>query len=265
MHYELLALDALFRSSKRTEAFQRASELIDRPDVESQLIFGAAKILSDTATGLPHHQSERLYAQIVPALHEALAKVPPHSPSSLVLAARLNLAIALERLGKDAEAREAYFELVAMHPESEEAVLGRALFLLTHDRALAMQDLRTLVENETSLVHPYYFAAHAALEDKEYARCVQLSERALRLAQRPEMQANLLEWTAISLFGLNADHTLVRSCFQDAIGLDPLNENIRRNFEVLEKTREVHDLQTPLQMESASVLHDIQSRLQPAA
>ncbi|HEX7453847.1 MAG TPA: tetratricopeptide repeat protein [Polyangiaceae bacterium] len=265
VHYELFALDALFRSSKRAEAFQRAVAVVDRSDVEPQLIFGAAKILAETARELPSYQSKRLYEQIVDALRVALSKVRSPSVPSLLLAARLNLAIALERLGRNDEAHHAYSELVASHPMSEVALLARSLFLLPRDRARAMQDLRTLVENNTSLVHPYLFAAHDALIAKDYSRCLRLTERALRLTHRPEMQATLLEWMAISLFELDAELALVRSCFQDAIGLDPLNENIRRNFEVLQKTQDVHDFQTPLQMESASVLHDIQARLQPAA
>jgi tetratricopeptide (TPR) repeat protein len=265
VHYELLALYTQFRSSKRAEAFQRATAMIDRSDVEPHLIFGAAKILTEIAQGLEGEQSEHLYEQIVRALRAALAKLRSSSISSLVLAARLNLAIALERLGRDGEAQQAYAELVVHHPMSEEALLARALFLLSRDRAQAMQDLRTLVDTNTSLVHPYLFTAHDALVDKDYVRCLGLTERALRLAHRPEMQAALLEWMAISLFELHAELALVRSFFQDAIGLDPLNENIRRNFEILEQTVESPVFQTPLPVEPASVLHDIQDRLQPAA
>ena len=82
---------------------------------------------------------------------------------------------------------------------------------------------------------------------------------------RPEEQAALLEWLAISLFELNAERTLVRAYFQDAIALDPLNENIRRNFEILHREAGAHVFETPLPVEPASVLHDIQDRLQPAA
>ena len=70
---------------------------------------------------------------------------------------------------------------------------------------------------------------------------------------------------AISLFELKAELALARTYFQDAIGLDPLNEDIRRNFEVFERASEAHVFQTPLPVEPASVLHDIQDRLQPAA
>jgi tetratricopeptide (TPR) repeat protein len=264
-NYELLALDALFRSSKRELALQRARSMIERSDAEPQLIFGASKIVTDAARDLPREQSERLYEQVVAALRSALAKPRARPVPLLVLAARLNLAIALERLGRDDEAQQAYAELVLHHPESDEALLARALFLLPRDRAQAMHDLRTLIDRNTSLVHPYLFAAHDAIEHKEFSRCLELTERALRLAHRPELQAALLEWMAISLFKLKAQFALVRSFFQDAIGLDPLNENIRHNFEIIENAPDADAFQTPMPVEPASVLHDLQDRLQPAA
>jgi tetratricopeptide (TPR) repeat protein len=264
-NYELLALDALFRSGRREQAFERASSMIEQGDAAPQLIFGASKILTDAARELPPAQSERLYEQVVSALRVALRKLRASPLPSLVLVGRLNLAIALERLGRDEEAQQAYAELVLHHPESDEALLARALFLLPRDRAQAMHDLRTLIDRNTALVHPYLFAAHDAIERKEFSRCLELTERALRLAYRPELQATLLEWMAISLFKLKAQLALVRSYFQDAIGLDPLNENIRHNLEIIENIPDADAFQTPLPVEPAAVLHDLQDRLQPAA
>ncbi len=264
-NYELLALDALFRSGRREQAFERASSLIEQDDAAPQLIFGASKILTDAALDLPRVQAERLYEQVVAALRSDLRKLGTPPLPSLVLVGRLNLAIALERLGRDEEAQQAYAELVLHHPESDEALLARALFLLPRDRAQAMHDLRTLIDRNTALVHPYLFAAHDALERKEFSRSLELTERALRLAHRPELQATLLEWMAISLFKLKAQLALVRSYFQDAIGLDPLNENIRHNLKIIETVPDADAFQTPLPVEPASVLHDLQDRLQPAA
>jgi tetratricopeptide (TPR) repeat protein len=264
-NYELLALDALFRSGRREQAFERASSLIEQGDAAPQLIFGASKILTDAARDLSRVHSERLYEQVVAALRSALRKLHTSPLPSFVLVGRLNLAIALEGLGRDEEAQQAYAELVLHHPESDEALLARALFLLPRDRAQAMHDLRTLIDRNTALVHPYLFAAHDALERKEFSRSLELTERALRLAYRPELQATLLEWMAISLFKLKAQLALVRSYFQDAIGLDPLNENIRHNLEIIEKAPDADVFQTPLPVEPASVLHDLQDRLLPAA
>ena len=73
VNYELLALEALLRSSKREQAFQRASAVIAQGDAAPHLIFGAAKILTEVARGLAEGQSGRLYEQIVPALRAALA------------------------------------------------------------------------------------------------------------------------------------------------------------------------------------------------
>jgi tetratricopeptide (TPR) repeat protein len=265
VHYELLALDALFRSTQRDQAVQRASAVIARSDAEPQLIFGAAKVLTDAAHSVPVDQSRQLYEQIVPVLRAALSKLGAPSIRSLVLVARLNLAIALERLGRDEEAQRAYAELVTHHPDSEEALLARALFLLPRDRPQALLDLRALIDRNTSLVHPYLFAAHDALGRGDFSTCLVLTERALRLAHRPELQATLLEWMAISLFKLKAELGLVRGYFQDAIGLDPLNENIRHNFELVERAPGVEAFQTPMPVEAGSVIHDLQERLQPAA
>lgn len=153
-NYELLALDALFRSGRREQAFERARSLIEQADAAPQLIFGASKILTEAARASSFVHSERLYEQSVAALRSALQKLRTPPLPSLVLVGRLNLAIALERLGRDEEAQQAYAELVLHHPESDEALLARALFLLPRDRAQAMHDLRTLIDRNTALVHP---------------------------------------------------------------------------------------------------------------
>lgn len=273
LHYSLLALDSLARTERQPEAFARAATLIREPATPPQLVFGAAKILFDSATRSSPDDALRLYEQVVDVLREALKKseqAEAHSPRSLTVAARINLAIALDRLGRGDEARQAYDDAVAHHAESDEALMARALFLLDRDAEAAKRDLTVLVQRNTALSYPYFYLAHQALLEKDYRRCLELCERGVRLTTRGDMAANFLEWTAIAQYSLDAARDLVEFYFQSAQRLDPLNERISRNVEVFKRITKTEntpqpnfDIPRPLKTTDAALA--LTARLQEAA
>jgi tetratricopeptide (TPR) repeat protein len=270
-HYQLLALDALLRRGDLDQVVTQSLALLETADAPKQLVFGASRVLHDCARQLPREQASILYRRVAAALLPALAEYERNGETalpSLAIAARINLAMALERLGDDGDARRAYDAAVASHPDSDEVLMARALFLLRIDRSAGLRDLHTLVHRNTALAHPYYFLAHEALLAKQFRSCLDLSDRGLRLATRSHMQANLLEWIAISLYELGQSSTLVRSYFQSAARLDPLNENIRRNLELYDSAQ-AGTVATPFDVSNAMLsddaMDDLQSRLQPAA
>lgn len=235
-NYELLALDAMFRSSRRQEAIDKARVALKSSEARPHVVFGAARMVSEIARQLPKAQAEELYADITKSLRVNLDRVARDRTlnivPSLVLAARLNLAIAYERLGEADKAWSEYDQAVAAYPGSDEIIVARAMFLLGTDPDRARRDLNALVQRGTSSVYPYFFLAHAALVDEHFERCVELCDRVLRNTTQNLMRAHALEWTAISVYEMGGSIEAVKELFHEAAYLAPLNENILKNLEL---------------------------------
>lgn len=247
-NYELLALDAMFRSSRRQEAVSKARDALKSPDARPHIVFGAARLVSEIARQLPRVQAFELYADITKSLQVNLEKVARDRTlsviPSLVLAARLNLAIAYERLGEVDKARSEYDRAVAAYPGSDEMIVARAMFLLGSEPDRAYRDLSDLVQRGTSNVYPYFFMAHRALIDTHFERCVELCDKVLRNTAQSLMRAHALEWTAISLYEMGGSIDAVKELFREAAYLAPLNDNIRENAELT--ARLGHEPRPPL-------------------
>ena len=242
-NYELLALDAMFRSSRRQEAIDKARVILKSPESRPHVVFGAAKMMSEIARQLPKPQADELYVEIAKSLRVNLDRVAHEHTlnniiSSLVLAARLNLAIAYERLGETDKAQNEYDRAVADYPGSDEMIVARAMFLFGVNPDSAQRDLNELVQRGTSNVYPYFFMAHTALLDEHFKRCVELCDRVLRNTTQNQMRAHALEWTAISVYELGGSLEAVKELFREAAYLAPLDENVRKNLELAEKLRE---------------------------
>jgi len=238
-NYELLALDAMFRSSRRQEAVDKSREVLKSPDARPHIVFGAARLVSEIARQLPKEQAARLYADITKSLQAGLERIA-HDRTlnvvpSLVLAARLNLAIAYERLGEVVMARNEYDRSVVAYPGRDEMIIARAMFLLSDDPDNAYRDLNDLVQRDTSNVYPYFFMAHKALIEEHFERCVELCERVLRNTAQNLIRAHALEWMAISVYEMGGSIDAAKELFREAAYLAPLNENIRKNAELAEK------------------------------
>jgi tetratricopeptide (TPR) repeat protein len=238
-NYELLALDAMFRSSRRHEAIDKARVVLESRDARPHIVFGAARLLSEIARQLPKTQALGLYAEITRSLRAGLEKVARDRTlsivPSLVLAARLNLAIAHERLGEMDMARREYDRAVADYPGSDEIIVARAMFLLDVEPDSAYRDLNELVQRGTSNVYPYFFMAHKALIEEHFERCIELCDRVLRNTTQNLMRAHALEWMAISSYERGVSIDAVKELFREAAYLAPLNETIRKNAELTEK------------------------------
>lgn len=267
--YAFLRLDALLRAGRRQEAFGEAQHLLSKGNAPASLVFGAAKVIYDNAAELPLDESRQLYESIVAAVRAALNNIDQkETPQSLILAGRLHLALALERLGKPEDAMRAYADAISCHPNSDELLLARALFLLRADQHDAAQrDLDALIGRGTHLVSAYLFRAHHFLKQKDYARCLELSDRGLRLATRTATRVVFLEWTAISLYEQHASLDGVRSYLDKALSLDPMNENVRSNLQALDRVTAMshQPLTTQVVPDPSDALRDLWDQLQPAA
>jgi tetratricopeptide (TPR) repeat protein len=272
--YAFLRLDALFRAGRYQEALAEARAILSKRDAPATLVFGAAKVFYDSAADLPPSESRQLYDDIVIAVSAALSTVDQDEaiaaamPQSLILAGRLHRGLALERLGKFEDAARAYDDAIARHPSSDELLMARALFQLRTDRPVAAQrDLDELVGRRTHLVSAYLFRAHHFLVQQDYARCLELSDRGLRLATRAATRAVFLEWIAISRYGLHAPLDDVRSQLEEALIFDPRSDDVRRNLQALAQVPAMPrvPLTTGVTPDPSDALRDLRDRLQPTA
>lgn len=238
-HYELLALDAMFRSSRRHDAIARAETLLEAPGSRPHVVFGAAKVVSEVAPLLPEDQAKKLYMLITKSVRAAFERIAQDQAidvvPSLLLAARLNLAIAYERLGDPTMALEEYDRAVAAFPGRDEIVIARAMFLLGADPDRGRRELGDLVQRNTSSAYPYFFLAYEALQEERFDRCIELCARVLQNTTQTLMRAQALEWTAIAIYERGGNLEAVKELFSEAIHLSPLNENFLKNLEIAKK------------------------------
>ena len=269
-NYELLVLDTMFRSSHRPLAIERARALLDDATARPHTVFGAAKIVSEIAARLPSEEASDLYKRVTRSLQAALNRVENSPTSSVVpslrLAAHLNLAIAFERQGEPEAARRAFDQAVAAFPGRDEIIIARAMFLLGRQPELAIQELRELVQRNTSSVYPYFFLAHHSLVNERFEQCIEFSERVSRMASDNLMRAHALEWTAIANHELGGSLDATMELLRQAIYLAPFNKDIFHNYDIATRLREQRRvpltefaLQRPI--EPQEVTFDIQSRL----
>jgi tetratricopeptide (TPR) repeat protein len=238
-NYELLVLDAMFQSSRKPEAIAKARALLKSPEARPYVVIGAAKVVSEMASQLSEGQAAEFYTDIINSLPDSLDRLAKEWTldlvSSLLLAGHLCLAIAYERLGEMGQARRTYDQVIASFPGQDEIVVARAMFLFVVDEVNAWRDLKELVARRTSNVYPYFFLAHRALKEEHYERCMELCDLVLRNATHSLLRAHALEWTAISIYEKGASIESAKELLREAVYLEPLNENIRKNLEVAEK------------------------------
>jgi len=272
-NYALLRLDALLRAGHRQQALAEAKQILARHDAPVPLIFGAVKVFYDSAAHLPPEESLQLYESIVASVSATLHSVEESetteaTPQSLILSGRLHLALALEQMGKPKDAAKAYADAIANYPNSDELLMARVLFSLrTEHHTAAQRDLDELIARRTHLAHAYLFRAHDYLKEKDYTHCLKLSDRGLRLATRTSTRVAFLEWTAISLYEQRASLDNVRSCLEEALSLDPMNEGVQSNLHALAQASPAHHplLTTRAVPDPLAALRDLRNQLQPTA
>lgn len=270
--YAYLKLDALLRGGRRAQALEEAKQLLSKQETPLPSLFAAARVFLDSAADLPPEDARQLYDSIVTSVSSALRSLAESGsnqstiPQSVILAGRLHLALAYEKLGKLDEARQTYIDAIAYHPNSDELLMARALFLMKTDPQAAQRDLEALIDRGTSLAQAHLFRAHHFLLQKDYRRCLELADRGLRLANRTDTRVAFLEWIAISLYELGAPLGDVRSTLEEALALDPFNEDVRGHLSILKQTTSASHpaLSSRAVPDPFVALQDLRSQLQPA-
>lgn len=237
--YAAMALDAVWKAGHRSDAAERARSIIVNPSAHPRALFTAAQMLFRWAELQVRPAAESVYEMVVSAVEQALKKEEALSASeripSLTLAGRINRALALERLGRETEARDAHTDNIRAYPMSSEVRTLAGLFELRTDERRAAQYFERAVELKTRSVWPYLFLAHQRLVDGQYQEVIDLCRKGIEYAKSYEDLARFHEWSAIARHELGDPDQTVRALFNAAVAFDPLNFRIRRNRDTFEK------------------------------
>lgn len=234
--FVMLILQQLDRLEAATEC---AARIIDNPEATYETLYLAASVLLAAAQRSSPIQATHLLGRIVEALrraHSSVRKCPPNrrtfpeTESSIVCM----LGLALERLGRTAEALQVYDEFLARYPAKSDVLTFRGIARYDHDHASALRDFQEAVHVGASQVWPYYLLAHASLERADHNRCLWLCQGGLGKTTLPEVLARLHEWMGISRAMLGHPMAAIRESFELAQRLDLGNPRIAHNRDVAE-------------------------------
>jgi hypothetical protein len=134
------------------------------------------------------------------------------------------------------QARGAYEKAFEVAPDDPRILTARGILLTKTDPPAAIADFEAAVARGVPIAAPYLFLAHDALIQHDYRRCLDLCSSILSRPQRPRAAAAALQWAAIAQYELGFPPNVVRHNFLTALHLDPLNDQIRSNFEQFENS-----------------------------
>ena len=238
VNYPAFTLEALIQSGQITVALQRASDFIAREETHPRLLFRAADVLFRWGLTLPASEAAPIFERVIGIIHRSLAReraLPENELlKSVTVAAFIELALCQLRLNRPQEARQAYFAAHEIDPDNSRVLAACGLLALKESEAEALPFFRAAVQKGCPLVLPYYFLANRALMGGDYLECFRLADLGLEHATRPEIMADLLEWSAIARFELGANPAEVRRLFEAALLQAPTSERIARNLATFE-------------------------------
>jgi hypothetical protein len=135
-------------------------------------------------------------------------------------------------------------------------------------RADAFDDLQRAVELGTTLVWPYLELARQAINSNDLDRALEFSRLGLQKASDDATRAELLNIEAVAFWTKDAPGEVVRGTFQEAANLDPSNDEVRFNLQVLEQQLVDPQPTPPWKITSRSsvrVMEEIREQLRAAA
>lgn len=138
-----------------------------------------------------------------------------------------------EFLGYSGAAINAYSRGLQANPDNSNLLISRAILLYgASPRAIA--DLERAAKSDSPLIWPYLFLSHHYLITNRFDRCRSMCEKGLEMRGSNAAMSQLEEWRAIAQAELGFSAEAVRAAFENAIRLDPSNEQARRNLGAFE-------------------------------
>ncbi|WP_165227351.1 tetratricopeptide repeat protein [Aquisphaera insulae] len=245
-NYSYQALHFLSLADAET-ARERAQQIVAAPAGHfPRVVLKAADILFQSTRDQPEQEARPVLETLIPICQEVIDRLEisgedSRQPSPLATAFGLT-GLCYERLGVTHRARIYYDRGLEEFPTNEALLLARGVLLYGRETDRSIRDFEYAVQGGSRLVWPYLYLAHHALLDNRFSDCYDFCNRALRLSAPNDLQANLVEWMAISQASLGYPPQVVKSAFRAAQELAPGNDRIAKNFRVFLESQSSRDL-----------------------
>jgi tetratricopeptide (TPR) repeat protein len=242
--YQFSLMEMLRTAKRLDEAVALAGSWIDRRDLVPALVVQAASVLLPAAKERPVEQGRATYQRIIEGLQRALQVSSERWQEETMLGylkevtvlGNLILGTCYQALEEWSQARGAYEKALEVAPDDPRILTARGILRTKTDPPAAIADFEAAVERGAPVAAPYLFLAHDALIRHDFRRCLDLCNSVLSRPQRPRTAAAALQWAAIAQYELDFPPYVVRHNFLTALHLDPLNGQIRSNFEQFENS-----------------------------
>ncbi len=257
--HQVSAMEALIQGGQLSSALQRANAVITKPASDPRLFFQAADVLFTALQPLPKEQACSVSERIIKVLEEALKKeqqVPP-DPQWMIMAARacMEKGLCHVRLGQSDAGLDAYARALTFAPNHPATLTARGILLYRSNREReAVIDFEQAARTRTPLVLPYFFLAHWSLIQRDYSKCLEWCDEALRRTRLPALLANLFEWKAIARWEQGAAPESVRTFFEEALNYAPFDDRLQHNYsKYLESVKGAGREKTPWEIDTNEI------------
>lgn len=232
-----MLLQMLDRAGQIDEAIPLAQESLSRSNATSVLVIASAGTLRMATRMMDDEEARPLLEQATEALKRLLdsqESVARLDPESYYMALWL-LASCNDALSNRDEALRLYSVLINLNPTDGDAYAMRGKLLIGIDNTAAIADYGMAVSLNTHALAPYLVLANEALKRGRFKEAHLLSSTVLSFKKiNNESKAAALEFLAISSFELGGkERAKATSLFEQAVALDPHNERLQRNFEIV--------------------------------
>ncbi len=239
-NYSYMVLHYLSQADVGGARDQARQILADPESHSTRVVLKAADIIFQSTREQPEHESRPVLEFLVPIFEQVIVRLETSGegssqPSLLAMALTLT-GFCYEHLGLTDQARHYYDRGLSLFPTNDALLVARGILLYGRETDRSVRDFESAVQRGSPLVWTYFYLAHYALLNDRFAVCLDMCSRALRLPASSEVQANLLEWMAISQASLGYPAQAVESVFRAAQGLAPDNERIARNYRAFQES-----------------------------
>jgi|HubBroStandDraft_6_1064221.scaffolds.fasta_scaffold220435_1 tetratricopeptide (TPR) repeat protein len=232
--YQILAMQLLRQTGRLDEAAQRAESYLKQRGDDLNLHIFASHIVFDFARGRPREEALHVYQRLANNLEQTLLQHGKAKPifQSIAVLGYLILANCYGSLGNKQKEVLAYESALKLEPQNGLVLTAMGLAYIDSDPVQARKYFRQAVDQNTRAISPYLYLAHHTLTHGNYEDCFGLCEKLRRIANHPSIEATAWHWGAIAGYHLGINSESIRMAFERALSLDPLDEDIPRNFDL---------------------------------
>jgi tetratricopeptide (TPR) repeat protein len=241
-NYGYLAVQALLDSDAFEEAWTRAAEIATAERASATLLYKVADVLYVGANRCEPGFQPRLYERVIEVVDKASQFQQP-SVVSIRIAGLVKKAFAFANLARLDKADATLTQALELDRNNDVVLSARGLVRVEANRSSdALLDFVRAVEERTLFAWPYAYLAEHAIRDHEFERALDLIEECLPRTRDERLRANLFEWRAIVMHSLGRTGEAMQSA-NEAESLEPFNERITRNLELIRNAQSFEKLQ----------------------